>query len=201
MPRGKPALHYRWIRKKEGLWIPYRKRTYLYWFKFLQEAQMSDEHEVQWKEYRGWGGPNEVLGTKFDDWWDEHWKQLFGCKERNEKSVRFDLTTIRPKTETIRANLFAWRARNTPPDWTPRNYVAVDTQRKTTETKRRGGRNLAIARKMVQLDRSRKTPIIQILDPDYEYSEMEETEIQSRVGRYLRGARKTLMNVCEGHFP
>lgn len=202
MPRGKPALHYRWIRRKEGLWIPYRKRTYLYWFKFLQEAEMSDEYKVQWNKYKGWGGANEVLGTKFDAWWDEHWKDLFGCKERNDKSVKYPLTTTRPKVDGIRANLFAWQARNTPPDWTPRDYVAVDGYRKDTETKRRGGRNLAIGRKMAQMDAKRRTYNIQRLDPQEDDSyALDDHDVQTRVSRFLRNARKTLKNVCEGHFP
>jgi hypothetical protein len=189
MPRGKPSQHYRWIRQKNGLWIPYRRRTYLYWFLFLQEAEKSDEYEVQWDKYRGWGGAKTVMNTEFVAWWYPRWEKLFAVKERNQKSIKFDLTTIRPKTETIRTNLFAWRARNTPADWTPRKSQGHDGYRERTETKRRGGRNLAIGRKMCQLDRRRQTPIIQILDPDYEYSLLEESEIQSRVGRYLKGAR------------
>jgi len=54
------------IRYKEGLWLPYRKKNYVYWFKFLQFAEESDEFSVNWKKYKSWGGKNEVMGRKFD---------------------------------------------------------------------------------------------------------------------------------------
>ena len=40
---------------------------FLYWFKFLQEAEKSDEYQVDWSKYKGWGSANYILGSKFDD--------------------------------------------------------------------------------------------------------------------------------------
>ena len=192
------STDYRWIRKRYGLWIPYRKRTYLYWFKCLQEAQQSDEYEVQWNRYKGWGGANAVLGMKFDGWWEDRWQDLFAVKERGQDSVKFPLSTTRPKTDAIRTSLLAWQARNTPPDWTPRDYIAPDGFREQTTTKRKGGRTLAMARKMIQLDGNRKTITMMNINPDT--ADLEQ-EVQSRVGRYLRNAKKILTNVSEGRFP
>ena len=76
----KKSLHWKWIRYRDGIWIPHRKRTYLYWFKFLQEAESSPDFSVNWSKYRGWGGANEVMRTRFDDWWEDHWKDLFGVE-------------------------------------------------------------------------------------------------------------------------
>ena len=60
--------------KTEGLWIQHRKVVFLYWFKFLQHAERSDQQTVDWKRYKSWGGRDVVMNTKFDDWWKEYWK-------------------------------------------------------------------------------------------------------------------------------
>ena len=83
------------------MWIPHLKRTYLYWFKFLQEAELNDDYLVDWKKYKGWGGANYILGTKFDIFWNENWKELFGVKKQGDKP-KFPLSTPTPKNESIR---------------------------------------------------------------------------------------------------
>ena len=77
----------RWVKydKESQLWIPSRKRIFLYWFKFLQHAERDSSRKVDWKKYEGWGGANYILGTKFDDFWEQNWKELFGVK--NEGGV------------------------------------------------------------------------------------------------------------------
>jgi len=72
------------LRYRDEYWIEARKRVYLYWFKFLQHAERSNDYTVDWKQYRGWGGANEILGSKFDDWWEAHWKELFGAKNEGD---------------------------------------------------------------------------------------------------------------------
>ena len=85
-----------WVRYRDGMWIPSRKRTYLYWFKFLQHAERSPDHQVDWTQYDGWGGANVVLGTKFDEWWEERWKELFATKVKGDEP-KFPLATQKPK--------------------------------------------------------------------------------------------------------
>ena len=68
-------------RYRDGYWIPSLKRTYLYWFKFLQEAELHQSYEVDWSKYKGWGGANVVLGTRSNVWWKERWVNLFGFKK------------------------------------------------------------------------------------------------------------------------
>ena len=55
--------------------------TYLYWFKFLQHAEQDENFNVDWNKYSGLGGSNYILGTKFDMFWEENWKKLFGVTD------------------------------------------------------------------------------------------------------------------------
>ena len=63
----------RWVRydKTTQLWIPNRKRIYLYWYKFLQLALVDGFTPVRWGAYKGWGKPADILSKPFDAWWDE----------------------------------------------------------------------------------------------------------------------------------
>ena len=88
-------------RYRDGYWIPSLKRTYLYWFKFLQEAELHQSYEVDWSKYKGWGGSNYILGTKFDNFWEENWKDLFGVKNKGDEP-RYPLSTTQVKTDAIR---------------------------------------------------------------------------------------------------
>ena len=106
-------VSYDWIRYKDGYWIPHRKRVYLYWFKYLQQAELSARHTVDWMQYDGWGGPNAVLGMKFDDWWNDNWKELFGTKDRRA-TPRYPISTKQPKTEALRLSLLCWERRDAP---------------------------------------------------------------------------------------
>lgn len=185
-------------------WIPYRKRIYLYWFKFLQEAEMApqNEFEVDWSKYRGWGGAEVIRNTKFDVWWEDRWFDLFGSKERvGNVNNKFPLTTTQAKANALRTRLLIFQNRNIPPDWTPRDYVRPDGFREQTTTKRNGGRTLAIARKVIQLEKAKGRSLAGMdLEAGAERGLIEQ-EVQSEVGRQLRDAKKIAANVCEGRFP
>ena len=186
-----------WIRYRDGLWIPYRKRTYLYWFKFLQEAERSPDFKVNWRKYRGWGGSNEVMGSKFDDWWNDHWKDLFSVPSKGSdlSKVKFPLTTTQPKTEAIRISWLVWLHRNTPADYKPRlSQVAGGTY-----YPKRGSNSLAIARKIIATEK--RNTYLAPLDPDDEFNENDDKAILGLVARYKRRAKKTTENVCQGMFP
>jgi len=184
---------WKWNRYRDGLFIPTRKRIYLYWFKFLQEAEKSPDHKVDWKEYRGWGGSNVILGQKFDYWWEERWKDLFGSKDGSSKAkVKFPITTTQPKARAMKIALLVWLHRNTSPDYTPKSYGGTEAR----SYSRRGGRNLAIARKIVSSERYKGD--LSDIDPS---QVADEQILQSKIGRYKRQAIKMLDNVCEGKFP
>ena len=77
-PTSRQVLH------RQGYWIPHRKRVYHLWFSFLQLCERDSSRIVDWKKYEGWGGSNLVLGSKFDDWWRDNWKELFATPERGD---------------------------------------------------------------------------------------------------------------------
>ena len=186
-----------WIRYRDGLWIPYRKRTYLYWFFFLQEAERSPDFEVNWRKYRGWGGANEVLGSKFDDWWEDHWKDLFGIENKGDASKsRFQLSTTQPKTEAIRIRWLVWMHRDTPADYVSRSSRYGGG----TSYPKRGSNNLAIARKIIATEK-RKGTYLAPYNPDDDTNENDDKVISSLIGRHKRAGKKTTENVCEGIFP
>lgn len=184
-----------WIRYRDGLWLPQRKRTYLYWFKFLQEAERSPEYTVDWSKYPGWGGPNVILGQKFDQWWEDRWKQIFAVKTRGAPKAeeQFPLSTSQPKTEAIRISFLVWQNRHVPADMTPSKNVRITQNSRTQKSSpRRGGKTLAIAKKVLQVEKRKVTPLGGI-DPERRNANGSiDNEIQSRVGRYLRSAKKTL---------
>lgn len=197
-----------WLRydKQSGLWLRHRKRVYLYWFKFLQEAEMSDEYSVDWSKYDGWGGANAVLGMKFDDWWNDNWQDLFGVQKGADRRIdknavsKYELTTTRYKTEAIRLALLVWQKRNTKSD-----------------TKR--GNNLAIARAVFQYESGQSGEKKQRLgetemnawdlNPDVDVLKTrasggavgDKQVIQSYIGRYMRQAKSILSAVSDGKFP
>ena len=224
------TLESKFIRYKDGLWIPYRKRTYLYWYKFLIEAEQSPDYTVDWSKYKGWGGKKVILNTKFDLWWSERWKKLFGYKNKNiplEKQ-RFPLTTQRPKTEAIRISLLVWYERNTPPDTYEyatnsrgRSNEKLDDYKRTTRYKvveqktvgdwRKGSiskkkltkvsRTNSIAiARKVIKKEKRKGTYLFPINPDHASNEKERKEVAHLVNRYKRSAKKRIELVCRGTF-
>ena len=73
----------------------------------LQHAERSPDHQVDWTQYDGWGGANVVLGTKFDEWWEERWKELFATTVKGDEP-KFPLSTNRPKPDGIRYALLIY---------------------------------------------------------------------------------------------
>ena len=172
-----------WVRYRDGLWIPSRKRTYLYWFKFLQHAERSPDHQVDWTQYDGWGGANVVLGTKFDEWWGDRWKELFATKVKGDKP-KFSLATKKPKPDGIRYALLIYENMHRGSNW----EIAVWVQ-KQEERKRYGVQSFFFAD-----DTSNERGHLEVGAED-------KMIIQSRVGRYKQAANRYLKGVCEGKFP
>jgi hypothetical protein len=189
MPRAKSS---EWKRFRDGLWLPQRKRTYLYWFKFLQEAELSDTHVVDWSKYSGWGGTESIVGQKFDPWWEAHWKTLFAVKSRGAPKVEcpFPLSTSQPKMEAIRIALLVWRCRNAGLNLPPGS--ARPKNARNSE---------AIANAVLRLEKRKATPLMGITPIRNGRDGILTSEAQSRVGRYLTKAEMILANVCEGRFP
>ena len=75
--------------KETKLWIPNRKRLFLYWYKFLQHALKDENRKVNMKKYSGWGTRETILTEKFDDWWKDNWVKLFGYKEGGNQNTHY----------------------------------------------------------------------------------------------------------------
>lgn len=87
--------------KSSGLWIQHRKVVYLYWFKFLQHAELDEDFTVDWEKYESWGGKEVVMNTRFDDWWIDYWKPLFSFTKDDPTSAPFH-TKKNPHIEWLR---------------------------------------------------------------------------------------------------
>lgn len=188
---------YDWIRYKNGYWIPHRKRVYLYWFKYLQEAERSTNYFVNWNKYKGWGDAEEILETKFDDWWQNHWIDLFGTQVRSTQP-KYLISTKQPKTEALRLSLLCWQRREAPM-WGKRgNALSIAKQVYeyelgiSGEKKPRYGQDEFTAGSM-------NPDTFKVLDGG-EYV-LDPQRLQSIVSRYLKNAKKYLNNVCECQFP
>ena len=197
----------RWLKYRDELWIPFRKRTYLYWFKFLREAEECEDKGivVDWSKYKGWGGSNYIMGVKnFDTFWEDKWKKLFSVKSEGSpiSEQRFPLTTTAPKLDAIRIRLKVWMYRDTKPSNTPNSRQSFTSHKGTDhfkmDFKKRGGNKLDIARKVIQTETRKQTPLWGI-NPDDDNNDPE--EVARYVSRYLRQARTTINNVCNGQFP
>jgi hypothetical protein len=190
-------------RYRDGLWIQNRKRAYLYWFKFLQEAEKSDEYVVQWNKYDGWGG-NQIVDMKFDSWWEDHWKNLFGFVEGDEAKFKFSTIKIK-EIDALRKSLLIWQNR----------YVGRNLNKKENISKK-GMNMLEVARVVVQkeivtrrkMKKEKLSLYLKNIDIYWEGTNdkgikigMTESMVQQTCGRYLRQAQGILKNVSDGRFP
>lgn len=115
--------------KTEGLWIQHRKVVFLYWFKFLQHAERSDQHTVDWKRYKSWGGRDVVMNTKFDDWWKEYWKTNFGFTKGNPEEAPF-FTQKNPEVIAMRTALLIYENKHRGDKWSVGCWVAKAEDKK-----------------------------------------------------------------------
>lgn len=201
----------RFIKYRDGLWIEHRKRVYLYWFKFLRHAEESTDYEVDWKKYRLWGGKKEVMNSKFDDWWETHWKDCFGFEEG--KSPKFSVKT-RVKADGMRYALLVYENRHRGSNWDIACYLqeretrnrysipALADAQIELKTKRRRYNDKNFERVRVQNEDSRTgwrtEKRIQYYDYDAETNADKKRKVQSYIGRYMRNANDYLGLVSSG---
>jgi hypothetical protein len=169
----------RWVRydKNAQLWIPNRKRIYLYWYKFLQLALVDGLTPARWGAYKGWGTPADILSQPFDAWWGEHWVDLFGYPEGGQP--KFSLSTSRPKTDAIRYAYLVHIHRGRGDNWEIAQYI------QKRETSKRGI----------------PVPSFAYATEGVVYGAEDKLTVQSRVGRYKQMAQQIIDNVRDGTFP
>tara|TARA_R110000796_G_scaffold135663_1_gene251740 strand:- start:686 stop:1357 length:672 start_codon:yes stop_codon:yes gene_type:complete len=215
-PRSRWASKYR---KDVGLWIPSRKMTYLYWFKFLQIAEKEPERKVDWKKYDEWGGKEFVMETKFDDWWRLRWMDCFGIEKEGD-TPRYPLTTKRPKIDAIRYALRLYEYKHLGDTWkialhfkkNEKRMYFLDFFAKIDEKIDANSTPKLLSddpRKQIEIDDIYKDKEWigghsgNWMDEDSEayLNFLQKKEVRIQVARYLRKAEDYLNNVCEGKFP
>jgi hypothetical protein len=213
--------------KKTKLWIPNRKRLFLYWYKFLQHALKDDQRTVNMRKYSGWGSKETILTEKFDSWWTDNWIQLFGYAEG--KKPKYSLSNEKQKADPIRYALLVYENRHRGTNW--EIGVRMDKQEYRTRNQhvpsveksenldlvlegKRFKRNLKSddPRRTITDNESRNWKTNRVViggnsdhkedeDRDLYLAREVRREVQSRVGRFKRNANKILDNVCNGQFP
>lgn len=202
------------IRYRDGLWIAYRKKNYVYWFKFLQFAEADDDFVVDWDCYEDWGGKKAVLNMKFDLWWEDYWIDVFGVKEGENGYMdpadlpAFPLNTKAIKSEAIRLSYLCWLKKDE-----PIAEKAEDEKRKRSSNKL----DIALAVYRYETGESGEKKgrlnigsVFDISDLNWkdekyfgnsgEYG-VDVKAISDTVTRALNRARETMKNVCVGKFP
>lgn len=209
-----------WVRRRDGLWIPYRKMNYLYWFRFLQIAEREPDIKVNWRKYKLWGGQNAVMGMGFDRWWEAHWKECFGIPNKTDKQ-KFPFTTTRPKTESYRLSWLCYRYKDVPATDKWRIASATNQNRKKGFSSNALDIADAVYRWELAIDHKRKKPRDAVgeaftyhsLNPKGqtynaklgEYLPNDtvagQKELRDTINRALRRAKRIIKNVSEGQFP
>lgn len=205
----------KYVRFRDGTWIQYRKRIYLYWFKFLRLAEESADHKVQWNKYRAWGGKDAVMNMKFDDWWDKHWKDCFGLNEKTNTCKH--MVSKRYKADGVRYALLCYENRHRGSAWD----IAIHVQKREIRKRygvlsfmdadedldTKGNMKWGYERKRVVDEESRTGYRIALIDNTHqEYDDVvwnnqqKKRLVQQKVGRYLKQANLHLENVSKGEF-
>ena len=183
------------------------------------------DKEVDWSLYEDWGGENVICDpdTKFDVWWRQNWKTLFGYKIGEEDKILYPLSkrpsgeTIRPRAHGIRYALMVYELKD--------KYLLDGKDLTGEENKSDGKKGDAweIAKKIAKDEfpkRRNKTSTDPSYDPDDwvfniarrsiakklrkedpEEFRKQKRNLQSRVGRYMRTAEQHLDMCAKGQFP
>ena len=167
--------------KKSKRWIPYRKRCFHLWFKFLQHCERDENRTVNWKKYRGWGGRDYILSVKFDEFWKDKYVELFSVKERGDKP-KFTLSTPPNSYESWRVFLLVYEYTLKYPDKT--GYEISRLIQKRESLKRFS------------------VPSLTLSDaPSIDGTEINRTTISRTMSKWRKRGREIMDNVCEGQFP
>lgn len=188
------------VRKKDGLWIPHRKRTYLYWYKFLQLRKLM-KLTIKGDKYRGWD-LDSILDISFDDWWDSHWKKLFATEKKGQQP-KFITSTKRIKYESIRFTYFVGCLSENINPISPTNFKYNLPKIPRT--------NQWIGHQVVKYELSRRYPTNSNLfyptDKNYVPIKPHELDSEQRrmvgqeISRHKSYFKKILKNVQKGMFP
>ena len=203
------------LRHKDGWFIPNRKRVYLYWFKFLQEAEKSSKHTVDWNYYSSWGNATNFTSLKFDDWWEENWQVLFGSKQSKVlvTAQKYPIQKMsKRKFERVRLSYLAYSLRHTPinyvedevlrfhgrqtgkPNYHVNPYDPIERQPESKTN------SLSIAYKLYQKE-SVKSRVSRVAHLNPDDPQNTKSGIQGEIVGLLEYAKNIMENVSVGQFP
>lgn len=203
------------LRHKDGWFVPNRKRVYLYWFKFLQEAEKSPTCNVDWDFYSSWGSPENFTSLKFDEWWEEHWRILFGARQ-SKVPVEFQKYPISKMSKTtfekVRLSYLTHMLRNTPIDYVEKKGIRfhgwrtkkpdfpVDPNNPVERQPQSTTNSLSIAYRLYQKEsvKSRVSRVAQLNPEDEQFSK---ESIQGSIVSLLKYSDAIMKNVSVGNFP
>lgn len=191
----------------DALWIQSRKVIYLYWYKFLQEAEKSDEFEVDWSLYEAWGGRDAVMSDDFDTFWEDRWRELFAIDVQTG-TAKYPISSKSPKAKGIRYALLAWQNRHLS-TWDfaiwLKDHESRDEDSLGRKKKRKGvGSHIVSADVNLNVkNRLTSDGFGNKIESDYKAKDNQELKkkIQRMVRGYLKNSRRHLSAVSLGTFP
>ncbi len=101
----------RYRKYRDGYWLKSRYILYRYWFKFLRYAAQDPAREINWTLYEGWGGPSAILNERFEDWWEERWKRLFGVRDE-AAPAKYQIANRKMRADAVRIALLVYEDRH-----------------------------------------------------------------------------------------
>ena len=174
---GQKISRYAKYNKSNKVWLKSRKICYLYWYLFLQLAELDKKRKVNWSKYKGWGGKEEILKNypkrNFNEWFEERGLKLFAVKKPTDKAL-FEPTTY-PALDAIYFSYETYR-------------LQLDNPKMTNE-------------QIFKSLRKRKTQMVEGLD-NLKIHSGEGNNKYDNLGIYKKRYASILLdNVCKGIFP
>ena len=174
---GQKISRYAKYNKSNKVWLKSRKICYLYWYLFLQLAELDKKRKVNWSKYKGWGGKEEILKKypkrNFNEWFEERGMKLFAVKKPTDKAL-FEPTTY-PALDAIYFSYETYR-------------LQLDNPKMTNE-------------QIFKSLRKRKTQMVEGLD-NLKIHSGEGNNKYDNLGIYKKRYASILLdNVCKGIFP
>ena len=168
---------------KNKIWLQHRKRIYLYWFKFLQLCLKDSKLKVNMKKYKDWGNREEIINSKFDDWFKKHGIKLFGTKKQSDKP-KIVLITNQPKFDTIHLSY--------------KFYYLIRVKRKMyKEIKLNEG---------ILKNEEMRNGMLQLLNYNLKHLDNEERDydishLYLKMSKYVRNGENIMKGICIGEYP
>ena len=122
---------------------------------------------------------------KFDDWWRDHWKDLFGTTEKGG-TPKFELSTGSVKTEAIEISYKVWLERNIKPVAEERVGPHRVMSSSASSSTRGKSNVLTISRKLLRTVKRKGTlNLICVWDLEDERNPNTEKDVRDLINRYL----------------